>query len=185
MVGDIKYNNIGIFVSRDGLIFNCDGTDIIDFDDIIKPKISDSNYPVIDFNDIKNMNQQTHKTYQNLRELGNKEKIYVNGTEFDGEYVHRIIVFTFGDCNNKPFGYSSIRTVIDHKNMNHFDSSVENLEQITNGMNLFRAYMRTSKAYRNRFEKEFLKYMLNLKVADEIKFGIECELIRKDIHDNF
>lgn len=61
-----------------------------------------------------------------------------------------MVVFSFGDCYGKPY---NPKLVIDHRDMNHKNNSVENLEQITQLRNLWRAwYITKDKKCFSRYE---------------------------------
>lgn len=89
-----------------------------------------------------------------------------NGTKVRGKYLHRMVVFTFGDRNHSPYNSN---LVIDHIDMNHKNNSVENLQQITQLRNLWRAY------YLCRGEKQFKLFSDEYKRVKESPTG-EIEL---------
>lgn len=56
-----------------------------------------------------------------------------------GQYLHRMVVYSWGDCNHKPFKeYPNFE--IDHIDLNHNNNNVSNLQLVSHGINLFRAY---------------------------------------------
>lgn len=69
-----------------------------------------------------------------------------------GKYLHRMVVYSFGDRLGNKY-ISDRRVVIDHFDMNHSNNSVENLEQISNVRNLWRAwYFTKSDKCKKRYE---------------------------------
>ena len=58
-----------------------------------------------------------------------------------------MVVFTFGDCNGDIYESHGWRSSIDHLNMNKYDNRVENLQIVSNIINLHRAYRKTKKTY--------------------------------------
>jgi len=65
------------------------------------------------------------------------------GTETD-LYLHRMVVYSWGDCNDRPFTSTGMRNVVDHLDMNHDNNCKENLQLVSEGINLFRAYYKTA-----------------------------------------
>lgn len=74
-----------------------------------------------------------------------------------GLYLHRMVVFSYGDCKGKKFTSDA---TIDHIDMNHKNCSVENLEIVSYGLNLFRAYYKT--AYQSKGKNNFVSPTENL-----------------------
>ena len=94
--------------------------------------------------------------------------------EKDGKrtYAHRIVVFTFGDCNGREYTPRGKRNIIDHLNMKHWDNDVSNLQLVSNGINLFRAYYKTGYP---ETEKRFKDYYMSLDDIDKKILDIEIE----------
>lgn len=95
-----------------------------------------------------------------------------NGNIAEGVYVHRMVVFSFGDKNGKKYNPSFL---IDHIDMNHKNNNVENLELVTDEINLFRAFYKTNsseckKRFLNKYESlsEIEKFILKEKIKKEI-----------------
>ena len=95
----------------------------------------------------------------------------ISGEQVRGKYLHRMMVFSFGDKNGRPYQSAGIRSIIDHVNMNHSDNRVENLQLVSNGINLFRAYYKTG---RPELYERFNTYYESL--SDSQKMILECEI---------
>ena len=96
-----------------------------------------------------------------------------------GPYAHRIMVFTFGDCDGREYQSKGHRCIVDHKNMKHWDNDISNLQLVSNGINLFRAYY---KAGYPETEERFKEYYFNL---DEIDRKILDAEIAADIRGEY
>lgn len=134
---DIRWNPKfgGIFVTRDGKAFLAEhGPNLIDFDKEITPRVSSKGYAFIDISDIPNASP---------RDLISETDPM--GKPLTGEFLHRLVVFSFGDKDGRPFVKhgKGWRSVIDHVNMNKMNASVENLQLVSDGINRFRAYYKT------------------------------------------
>lgn len=100
-------------------------------------------------------------------------------TETTGKYVHQMVVFTYGDCNGRKYTSNGFRSDIDHLDMDHSNNSKENLQLVSTGINLFRAYYKTkSKKYvsENNCETRYKAYYNSLEPADRIIFEKEIGL---------
>lgn len=96
-----------------------------------------------------------------------------DGDSIRGKYLHRIVVFSFGDCKGRKYSANGIRSIIDHKDMNHKNNAVENLELVSQGINLFRAYyLCNSEGTKQRFED----YYNSLSSMDRRILELEMEL---------
>ena len=65
----------------------------------------------------------------------------MSGTTVLGRYVHRMVVFSFGDKNGRLYSERGYYDVVDLVDMNHKNNNVENLELVSNGINLYRAFL--------------------------------------------
>lgn len=98
--------------------------------------------------------------------------------DMHGKYVHRMVVFAFGDRLGRPYiqgKYGDI--VIDHYDMNHKNNDYRNLEQITSLRNLWRAW------YLTHSPACFDKYMAERNRVEETNGGkllIEDFLLEKE-----
>lgn len=82
----------------------------------------------------------------------------------------------FGDKDGREYQSRSIRNEVDHINMDHKDNSVFNLQLVSHGVNLFRAYYKTGdKNCKDRFSKYYDSLdSIDKKILDiEIKLDIE------------
>ena len=80
--------------------------------------------------------------------------------EKDGKktYAHRIVVFTFGDCRGMQYNKYGFRSIIDHLDMKHSNNDVTNLQLVSQGINLFRAYYKTGlEEPKKRFQEYYDK----------------------------
>lgn len=99
--------------------------------------------------------------------------------EVYGKYIHQMIVFTYGDKDGRKYSSVGIRNVIDHIDIDHGNNSVENLQLVSYGINLFRAYYKTKmKNYKDidNCETRFKNYYNNLDAVDRKILDIEIEL---------
>lgn len=67
-----------------------------------------------------------------------------DGSTTTGKYVHRMVVFSFGDCHGRMYAERGYYDTVDHIDMNHKNNSVDNLELVSYGINLYRAYVKTN-----------------------------------------
>ena len=95
-----------------------------------------------------------------------------DGRTIRGKYLHRMVIFSFGDRNGQPYNPN---LVIDHVDMNHANNSVWNLDQISYGLNLFRAYYLTrsdgtSKKFKDYYNSldEIDKKLLDLEIGVDL-----------------
>lgn len=134
---DIRYNPIGLFVTRDGKLYQAPyGPSKIDIDKVIYPSVSSNGYLYITEKDVEKLNISLKCDVEDI----NGEIV------LSCEFVHRIVVFSFGDKDGRDFNVSkrTMRCEIDHINMNKSDPSVSNLQLVSKGINLFRAYYKTA-----------------------------------------
>lgn len=160
---DIRYNPIGIFVTRGGELYQAPfGSEKIDIDKRIIPSISENGYLYI-----------TEKDVENLR-VSLKQSVVdgMFGEVIDScEFVHRIVVFSFGDKDGRDFNKykRTMRYEIDHINMNKADPRVENLQLVSKGVNLFRAYYNTANSNGKEYcKKRFKDYYDKLDEIDKM-----------------
>lgn len=99
-----------------------------------------------------------------------------DGTTVLGRYVHRMVVFSFGDRRGVQYSERGYYDVVDHIDMNHKNNCVENLEFVSNGINLYRAFVKTkSTDCYDRFIKyyntldNFMQFHLQKEIEIEIK----------------
>lgn len=99
-------------------------------------------------------------------------------TETKGKYVHQMVVFSFGDCNGNPYTSIGIRNIIDHLDMNHNNNDYHNLQLVSYGINLWRAYAKTKSktSAENNCEKRFKDYVKSLDEIDREILMMEIEL---------
>lgn len=111
-------------------------------------------------------------------------------------FLHRMVVYSFGDCKNREFSNYGWRNVIDHLDMDHDHNYKSNLQLVSQGINLFRAYYKTSmqsaetKSNQNSFyfisaalketnntcESRFKNYYNSLDAIDRMILTKEIEL---------
>jgi len=96
-----------------------------------------------------------------------------NGIKTHGKYLHRMMVFSFGDCNGVPYTPTGFRSIIDHKDMNHKNNAIENLQLVSEGINLFRAYYFTKS---KTCEERFKSYYNSLEDIDKLILDKEIQL---------
>lgn len=97
--------------------------------------------------------------------------------DMHGKYIHRMVVFAFGDRLGRPYLQKGNDIVIDHCDMNHKNNSWDNLEQITSLRNLWRAW------YLTKSKICFARYAAERKRISELPDGnliIEDFLIEKE-----
>lgn len=99
-------------------------------------------------------------------------------TSTTGKYVHQMVVFTFDDCKGREYSSIGIRSDIDHLDMKHENNSVENLQIVSTGINLWRAYSKTKSknSKDNNCETRFKDYYKSLDEVDKMILKIEIEL---------
>ena len=105
------------------------------------------------------------------------DRIKISDTEtVEGKYYHRIVVYSFGDKNGRKYASKGLRNVIDHIDMNHCNNSVQNLQLVSHGINLFRAYYKTGSGDCATRFKEYYKsldeidrHILNIEIEQDIK----------------
>lgn len=90
-----------------------------------------------------------------------------------GKYIHKLIVYSFGDCNGRKYAFEGYRSIIDHIDMNHENNSVSNLQLVSKGINLFRAYYKTTS---ENCKKRFYDYYNNLDYIEKKITDTEIEL---------
>lgn len=78
-----------------------------------------------------------------IKDSKSKTAIKTVSGDVNGYYVHRMVVFTFGDKNGVSYNSKGVKSVIDHIDMDHSNNAVSNLEIVSDGINLFRAYWKT------------------------------------------
>lgn len=78
-----------------------------------------------------------------IKDPESKTVIKTASGDTNGYYVHRMVVFTFGDKNGVSYNSKGVKSVIDHIDMDHSNNAVANLEIVSDGINLFRAYWKT------------------------------------------
>lgn len=160
----------GVFVTRDGKIFQA----ITDFKtgDLVPgleiiPKETEEGYLYIADEDVKNLNKPSALVNDKV----SKKKV-------PGKWVHHVVVYTFGDVDGSDFCEfkKGFRCVVDHLDMNKRNNSVENLQLVSFGINLFRAYYKKKNDYTERLFKTYYKSLddIDRKILDdEIKINIE------------
>lgn len=79
-------------------------------------------------------------------------------------YLHRMVVFSWGDKNGRTFLTDQRRNIVDHVDMNHANNRVDNLELVSEGINLFRAYYKTMSS---NCKARFLDYYNKLDDLDK------------------
>lgn len=122
---DLAFNN-GILISKDGNAFKIRESRR-SVNQLYAPTMVDIQYAKIQLDYSKNYpivpNEYLTKKVQNM----------------SGQYLHRMVVYSWGDCNGKLFKeYPNFD--IDHIDMNHSNAAVKNLQLVSHGINLFRAY---------------------------------------------
>ena len=91
-----------------------------------------------------------------------------------------MVVFSFGDKNGRLYSERGYYDIVDHVDMNHKNCDVSNLELVSNGINLYRAWVRTNNqdcynrfiAYYNRLDN-FMQFHLNEEIKQEIRRRFE------------
>lgn len=146
----IKYNPIGIYVSDDGKIY----LDEKGLNEII-PSEDSRGYLFYESNKSKTKIQSK------------------NGNMTTGYYLHRIVVFTFGDCNGNLYNSNGLKSDIDHIDMNHKNNSVSNLEIVTHGINLLRGWWKTGSIEMKKLLDDYYNKL----------FGIERVMFDKSLDD--
>lgn len=160
-------NGAGAFITRDGRAFQAVYSDRVDFSDPIPLRMSNTGYYFIADCDIKN--KGVFGSYDITDEQGNT---------FKGKHLHRVVVFTFNDCNGRPLS-KGIRSFIDHKDMNKTNNKVENLQCVSDGVNIFRAYYLSPTDEHKKLLRDFLSD------CDEIdRFIFETE-VRLDLEGKY
>ena len=71
------------------------------------------------------LTKEVEYIYENGYIMVPNKYLIVKDSEGTGQYLHRMMVYAFGDRNGNPYTKG---LVIDHINMNHYDNSVQNLE---------------------------------------------------------
>lgn len=159
----LRYNPAGVYLSASGKIFTAaDKTkkEIFPEKDINGYLfIDDKNLPGLSFpsGDIQKQNNQKAK----------------------GKYLHRMIVFTFGDCYGRKYNDCKSRAIIDHIDMNKENCSVSNLQLVSTNINLFRAYYKSKDI---NCEKRFKDYFNSLDDIDKKIAEIEIKLDLEGIY---
>ena len=152
MEKEYVYNN-GVYLTRDGHAY-------------IK-KLEDEYYQEVKYITTENDYKLVPNSYLSIKDQKNP-----------GQWLHRMIVYTFGDCNGKKYsvykGYD-----VDHFDMCHFNNAVENLQFVPHGINLFRAMDRTnSQPCKDRFMEYYnsLNDIEKMILEEQIKADIRGEL---------
>ena len=87
----------------------------------------------------------------------NKSKTSIvgkDGRTYTGLYIHRIVVFTFGDCRGQQYSSTGKKNIIDHIDMDHKNNDVDNLELVSDEINLFRSWWKTGSEKSKRLLEE-------------------------------
>lgn len=161
---DIRYNPSGVFLTRDGEVFKAEnGPELIDFSKKIFPILSKDGYFFIPDTEMR-------------PKVPSGIIIDSQGNHINGKYLHRMMVFSFGDCNGRVYSSTGVRSVIDHVSMNRTNNSIDNLQLVSFGINLFRAYYKTKN---KECEERFKEYYRNLDEIDrkilDIEIGLDIE----------
>lgn len=133
------------------------------------PEKSIGDYLYIDDKDIPNPGK------------GSAKIIKPDRTETSGKYVHQLVVFTYGDCNGRPYTSKGLRCVIDHIDMDHAHNEPSNLQLVSDGINLWRAYSKTKSRFNQEgkvdsCESRFKEYYNSLDDVDKMILRMEIEL---------
>ena len=75
-------------------------------------------------------------------------------------------------ASGRQYSSSGFRSIIDHIDMKHWNNNVSNLQLVSNGINLFRAYYKTKNA---ECEKRFKEYYNSLDNIDKKILDIEIQ----------
>lgn len=96
--------------------------------------------------------------------------------DIDGQYLHRMVVYTFGDKHGKTYNPA---LVIDHIDMNHRNNNVSNLELVTKAVNLARAVRicPESKDCVNRL----LDHLRDVAAVSRLSLAIQIADIERDL----
>lgn len=164
---DFKYNPWGVFVTRDGDIYQAINQNTVDLSKKITPRVTENDYLFIADEDVENIsgcpsNYITDKS----------------GISIQGKLLHRIVVFAFGDCKGRKYNSNGVRSIIDHLDMNKSNNSVNNLQIVSEGINLFRAYYKTGSKYMlNKLNTHYnsLSETEKIILKDEIKLDLRGE----------
>ena len=121
-----------------------------------------------------------HGNKKGMSDISYKDPITNTISVIKGVFVHRMVVFSFGDCNGRSFNADLF--VVDHLDMDHKNNSVFNLEQVTDIMNKFRAYY--ALPYTGKCRDRFFAALHNIGSDDLYQFEIEkkqyIEMMEKD-----
>lgn len=150
-----QYNSAGVYLTTNGDVYSLN-------DRLITPLEDENGYQFIPDEDLPKL--KFPSGFITMKD----------GTKKRGKYLHRMMVFTFGDCNSKKY---DDKLVIDHRDMNHANNAIYNLEQISQGLNLARAYYITkSDGTKKRFWDYYNllddceKYFLDAEIIADIAF---------------
>ena len=92
-----------------------------------------------------------------------------------GQFIHRMIVYRFGDCFGKPYVKGM---EVDHLDMDHSHNNVENLEVVPKVVNLARAVASIpSKDCIDRL----VKFIKDISQQDALAGAIQLAIIEKDL----
>lgn len=147
----IKYNPIGIYVSDTGKIFKDKNGE----NEII-PSEDERGYLFYETDKSSTLIKMKNKCFKTT-----------------GFYIHRIVVYTFGDCHGYPYNANGLKSDIDHIDMNHKNNSVSNLEIVSHGINLLRAWWKTGSENMKKLLDDYYNKL----------FGIERVMFDKSLED--
>lgn len=152
----MKWKNLAMEKYNAGIILSDDGTVKNKLGEIITPLKDINGYSVIP-DELLTLSRPSGKIKLN------------NGNFVYGKYLHRMIVYSFGDCKGNAYNTD---LVIDHLDMNHSNNAVSNLEQVSKGRNLFRAYLKTRSP---GTKEEFEKYYSTVSIGEKIILDFEIQ----------
>lgn len=144
---------VGVFISEDGKVFDSS-------EKLIEPLTDKSGYKFLDETVLK-----TEKPLQTI--------IDDKGIPRKGFYLHRMIVFSFGDKNGRNYLNTGVRNIVDHLDMNHGNNAKSNLQLVSNGINLFRAYYKTNT---DACKERLINYWNTLSELEKKIFLMEIEM---------
>lgn len=157
-----------MFQLTEKFIFGSESGNSITFTEI-QPEEEISGYLVIDKTKIPGCKIYPNEVRKQLK----------NGSFINAEYVHRMVVYTHGDCNGNSFLQNK---VIDHIDMNKKNNKIENLELVSTGINLFRAYDKTVGEARIACLERLDNYYNSLKTIEKniLEKEIDKEIFKEE-----
>lgn len=105
----------------------------------------------------------------------------MDGTKTKGTFVHRMVVFSHGDKDGRPYTSKGRRCVVDHIDMDHSHNEKSNLQLVSHGINLWRAYDKRKTNNPNdtasiECERRFKEYYNSLDEIDKEILKMEISL---------